>query len=541
MIKLTLTDIPSPGGFGRSVAISGDTLVVGATGLAYVFQRDDADPDSWIRVATLGGTDEPGSFGTSVSIRGDRISVGAPVYRAGGVYVYERDAGGADNWGEVAELLGPNIRFTGWAGAVSVGETALVVGTSLTTWAEVFEPDTESPDGWTGVTKLQPTDPDYGGVFGSTVSLSGDTIATGAPYDDGANYASGSVYVFQRDSGGAGEWGREAKLMLTAPAGFENLGIAVSTSGDTLIATAPGEADRGAAYLFVRVPGDPVTWNEADRLAPADEGSGFGSGVSVRGSAVVVAQPEDNSIPAEYDPGTAYVFEAPPAGTGWDQVARLAATDGSDLDHFAAAVSISGNTVVVGAPGVDGVTQDAGAVYIYTFDGGPCGDGLREFGEECDDGNLTGGDGCSSVCEIEPCNDVDIDGDGISACAGDCAPLDAAVYPAAPEINDAQDNQCPMDPGFGAVDELSGPVSFDPTGLSWETQAGATLYEVARASSPDFGTDCTATLVAGPPYEEPDSPGTGTCRYFLVRPVAEYSGSWGLRSDGAERTVSCAP
>ena len=108
--KLTASDAVL---LGASVAVSGDTAVVSATGAAYVFQRDQGGADNWGEVKKLTASDaEAGDslgFGVSVAIAGDSIVVGAICDDAGGVgagatYVFRRHQGGVDNWRQVTTL-----------------------------------------------------------------------------------------------------------------------------------------------------------------------------------------------------------------------------------------------------------------------------------------------------------------------------------------------------------------------------------------------------------------------------------------------------
>ena len=94
--------------------------------------------------------------------------------------------------------------------------------------------------------------------------------------------------------------------------------------------------------------------------------------------------------------------------------------------------------------------------------------------------------------------DLDDDADGFTPCQGDCDNDDADTFPGAVEINDGLDNQCFGDAGFGIIDEISGTAGYhNPTAqneYSWPAQAGATSYEVARASSRDFSMDCETLI-----------------------------------------------
>jgi hypothetical protein len=132
--KLTADDGATTDSFGNSVALSGDTLVVGASGAdvggkvdrgaAYVFERNRGGTDTWGKVKKLTASDgEAGDrFGSSVAISGETIVVGAPYVdeivgidsNRGRAYVYSRNAGGADNWGEIREVRGQVYTIDKW-------------------------------------------------------------------------------------------------------------------------------------------------------------------------------------------------------------------------------------------------------------------------------------------------------------------------------------------------------------------------------------------------------------------------------------------
>jgi len=108
--------------FGYSVAISGDTVIVGAVyhdvagnedrGAAYIFGRNQGGADQWGQVARLTAADGSAydEFGWSVAISGDTALVGAPSgdvgsnTNQGSAYVFGRNQDGTDHWGQVARL-----------------------------------------------------------------------------------------------------------------------------------------------------------------------------------------------------------------------------------------------------------------------------------------------------------------------------------------------------------------------------------------------------------------------------------------------------
>jgi parallel beta-helix repeat protein len=154
-----------------------------------------------------------------------------------------------------------------------------------------------------------------------------------------------------------------------------------------------------------------------------------------------------------------------------------------------------------------------------------------------------GCDGIDNDCNPATPDVMDGDGDGVT-CATDCNDADASIYPGAPEINDGKDNQCPGNPGYGLVDETSGDSGFHTAGVkteySWPAQGGATAYEVARAGSADFNLECQTAQTAGPSWSDTQNPAAGKVFFYLNRPSTPFAGSWGARSSGAQRTVSCA-
>jgi len=154
----------------------------------------------------------------------------------------------------------------------------------------------------------------------------------------------------------------------------------------------------------------------------------------------------------------------------------------------------------------------------------------------------TFGDACDTCPDYPNPTQQDHDEDG----AGDhcdCAFDDPTTYPGAPEANDGVDNQCPGDPGYGMVDEISGSFGFfdpaDPTVLSWPAQEGAQLYQVIRSDTADFASGCTLFPAASATtFVDASVPPAGGHAY-LVRATRPHLGSWGGDSTGAERSVPC--
>jgi len=325
-VKLTVSDAIANDSFGRAVALSGETLVVGLgahplhTGAVYVFVRDG---ESWTQQAKLVASDgETGDwFGSSVDISGDTIVVGAPNHpvdtRDGAAYVFVREG---TTWTQQAQLLPSGLG------------------------SDIF--------------------------FGQSVAISGDTVVCGSPFYTTTAWNAGAVYVFVRNGT---NWSEQARF--TGVAENEELGWSVAMEGDTVIAGglqeqgAFAEQGPGLARVFVR---SGATWSQqatltASGAAPEAE---LGWCVALAGDTAVVSSRFD--APAGLaGAGAAYVFTR--SGAAWTQQVRLIASDGAMGDWVASSVAISGDTVIAGSVDNDGDPSDWGRAYVFRLqgEGGP--------------------------------------------------------------------------------------------------------------------------------------------------------------------------
>jgi predicted amidohydrolase len=328
--KLEASDAGESDNFGSSVAISGDTVVIGSPlddgaagvdqGSAYVFVRSGA---VWSQQQKLEASDASARdfFGNSVAISGDTVVVGAPLDDAvgdegqGSAYVFVRNGGV-----------------------------------------------------WSQQQKLEASDAGIADLFGQAVAISGDTVVVGAPFDDGAGgfgFDQGSAYVFVR-SGGV--WSQQQKLEASDPGERDNFAFqSVAISGDTVVIGAwvddgAAGADQGSAYVFVRSGG---VWSQQQKLEASDAGAGdgFGLPVVIRGDTVVISAVFDDG-PAGADQGSAYVFVR--SGGVWSQQQKLEASDAGAGALFGSSIAIIGETVVVGVVFDDGAAgADQGSAYVF--------------------------------------------------------------------------------------------------------------------------------------------------------------------------------
>ncbi len=335
--KLLASDGAAVDVFGEPVSVDGDTVLIGAhaddddgsrSGSAYVFDRDAGGPDAWGQVKKLTASDAAADdfFGISVSLSGDTAVVGARLDddngdTSGSAYVFCRDAGGADNWGEVAKLL--------------------------------------------------PSDGAADDLFGHSASVSGDVAVIGAHADDDNGDASGSAYVFYRNAGGPDNWGQVVKLLPSDGAADDHFSTAVCVSGGVAVVGAEADDDNGdasgSAYIFERNAGGADNWGQVAKLLASDGAAGdiFGKCVSISGGAVAVGAYYDDDHGDRS--GSAYVFHRDAGGVGnWGQIAKMTPADGAADDRFGDSISIDADTIVVGAYLDDeGSETSCGSAYVF--------------------------------------------------------------------------------------------------------------------------------------------------------------------------------
>ncbi len=220
---------------------------------------------------------------------------------------------------------------------------------------------------WIIDAKITAADGEMANLFGDAVAISGETAIVGAYGDNDNGSGSGSAYIFEKVGG---SWVQNAKLTPIDGAANDFFGDAVSIDGDTAIIGAYRDDDRGSgsgsAYVFERAFG---AWTQKAKFTARDGTNNdlFGNAVSIDGdTAIVGAYQNDNNNGNES--GSAYVFER--AFGVWTQKAKLTASDGRPVDRFGISVSISGDTAIVGAFYNDDLATNAGAAYVFEKVGG---------------------------------------------------------------------------------------------------------------------------------------------------------------------------
>lgn len=365
LATLTEPGSPTPQTFGYSVAISGTTAIVGSfgTNTAYIYTMGAG---GWPTTPTATLHDPVGRtydyFGLSVAISGSTAVVGSPGVndRVGAAYVYTMGAGG---WPitPTATLHGPGTAtMESFGTSVSVSGNTVVVGAPTYKHVGAAYVYTMGAAGWPSKPTKSLHDPgghirDY---FGWSVSVSGSALVVGAYGTDGGR---GEAYVYTSGSTG---WHTSPAARLRCPASATSetfFGLSVAVSGTTIVVGAPTNTTAtGTAYLFVKSGG---TWPSTPTTTLADpaaasnvDGDDFGLSVAVSGTTVVVGAPVNN----DGNPLSVY-FYAKGAG-GWPSTPTSSLTDpgGSTTDEFGWSVATAASGTVVDAYN----TKPQGVVYI---------------------------------------------------------------------------------------------------------------------------------------------------------------------------------
>lgn len=361
--------------FGGSVALSGDTLVVGAwgedssainvggeqkdnfanaSGAVYVFRRNGT---VWTQEAYIkaSNTEADDRFGWSVAIGGDLLAVGAT--------------------GESSDASGINgsegNNSSGGSGAVYVYRRSGVT--------------------WVKEAYLKASNTGAGDLFGWSVSISDNLLAVSAILEASASvginatqtnddaFGAGVVYMFRRDSS-RGTWQQDAYIKASNAGKNDRFGYSLALAGTRALVGAPFEASRthgvggdqqdnssptsGAAYVFER---SGNTWMQTAYLKAAEPGPGnwFGSSVALSESYLLVGAHRLGLSGNDATSGRAYVFAS--QGGSWRQLAALSAPQPQNSDGFGWAVAIAGSHITACANRSDGGggLSDSGSCSVY--------------------------------------------------------------------------------------------------------------------------------------------------------------------------------
>jgi len=438
--------------FGYSLAMSGNTLAVGAyredsnatgvdgdqsdnslsdSGAVYIFTLSGTQwsQQAYIKASNTNAGDR---FGTSVALSGDTLAVGADqedsnatgingdeadnsLPSSGAVYMYTRSG---TQWSQQAYIKASNTNAGDHFGAsVALSGDTLAVGAdqedSNATGINGTQDDnsrdnagavyvfTRDGETWSQQAYIKASNTDAGDSFGTSISLSGDTLAVGAngeasatigvngDEEDNSLVNSGAVYVFTRD----GEsWSQQAYIKASNtghdPLSISNdaFGWSIAVSGDTLAVGAVFEdsnatgvdgdqadnsqPDAGAVYVFTR---DGETWSQQAYLKASntDGGDEFGWSLALSGDNLAVGSPYEDSSATGVggdqtnngvsNSGAVYLFRR--SGADWNQSAYIKTANTDNGDFLGYSVALDGDVLSAGAIGEDsnatGIDGDA--------------------------------------------------------------------------------------------------------------------------------------------------------------------------------------
>jgi FG-GAP repeat len=351
----------STGEVANLVAVSGDTAAAwGVYGdnlarAVYVFQRRPGGWTSETETSTLTPSDGDGSFGASLAMSGDTVVVGA----AGKVYVFVKPAAGWKSMHEVAQLTVPNGVTDYFGQFVAIDGDTIVAGNVYTAYVFVMP-----AGGWvtTSTFQAQLTPPTTS--FLSSLALNGNTVVLGYISDNAQNNV-GDAYVFQQPQAGWSTPGQlVARLTRANPTANDFFGQSVAVSGDTIAVGTQFAQNQngteGVVDLFV----EPETgWADATETVelypphtsnPADL---LGTSLAIDSSHVVAGSGTDQML----------VYSKPAAGwafSAWPSQELIGTTN----TGFGGFVAIDGDTVVTSAPRERRNNQEQGAAYVFTLE-----------------------------------------------------------------------------------------------------------------------------------------------------------------------------
>ena len=355
-----------------SVAIGAkDSNRAGAvqSGAVVVFARD---PDgAWRQsdVLTSHEAEAGDNFGFSIALSGKFLAVGAPFstvhgVQTGAVYIFERNIDG--HWTESAILSPPHghaFDLVGYSIAID-GERIIIgafqAGDEHQGAAFVYERDGFA---WRLDAALQADDGVRAARFGSSVAILGNRVLIGAPSDSHLAPAAGSAYVFERDARG---WHQKFKLMAEDAARADFFGSSVALSQNTAAVGAPYKMNGagsavGAVYVFREMG---AGWERQRKIVPPDAASGdaFGISISLLDNVLAIGSPRND------DAGSIYVYQQ--EEDEWRQLRKLQQSESLQNNEYGLAVMLSDDGSVVAGAWLAGSSEpETGAVEISEL---PC-------------------------------------------------------------------------------------------------------------------------------------------------------------------------
>jgi len=398
--------------FGSIMALENDTAVVncwhssieGTGGYSRVYARNG---NMWTFQYQL----EPSNsgshiFGNSVALSGDTIAVGADYESAtyqqeGAVYVFVRNG---NTWSEQQRLPNPHPNQNTYC-----GDKVVLAGDTLVMSCFASQPQdplafvfVRNGATWSLVQEISPPAGYVTSGFGSSLALSGNTLLIGSNGDDvGAHAGAGSVFEYAFDGT---NWVVQDRIVANPGGEHEFMGGSMALSGDTFITRASvlksDGISAGGAYIFAR---NGTTWTQQAQIVPADgvAGQSFGSHVAIDGDTAAIginSSPQLLEFPNYGNPNPGvYLYSR--NGASWSLRRKLLPDDNFSGNSLGHGLALSGTTLFVGAPeGTKPGKSMTGSVYIFGLEPGAPNGTSCTTANECESGSCVDGFCCDVAC-----------------------------------------------------------------------------------------------------------------------------------------------
>ena len=323
---------------------------------------------------SAGDGDSLNTFAVSLAMSGDDLFVGAPGNcddsgNQGAVYFYHFSSD-SSAWFERTkieavdaqpfDMFGRSVALSGDLAVIAARSNCLLTPNSGVVY--IFQ---RLYNDWQQMTRLTSSSPYAGDDYGCSVAITDSYAVVGAPL--GGFGLAGKIYIYKRTGD---SWNLDSEVMADDSQMLDYFGFSVALSDSTILVGAP-HADlssinpkgggTGAAYILDRVDGN---WQQTAKLTPADATANnqFGCAVALDGRRSVIGARKDDVL--DFDTGSAYIY-LKDSTSGWQEEAKLTAVDADSGDVFGSSVALFDKYLVVGAPGVDGLDKNTGAVYSY--------------------------------------------------------------------------------------------------------------------------------------------------------------------------------
>lgn len=372
---------------GSDTAIHQDIMAVGVpnktigapnSGAVYLYSLNEGGLANWGQIKKLFPNDSAldQRFGAAVDMDNDWLAVGAPgdSTKRGAVYLFKKNDGGSDNWGQIKKITAPSPDDDDNFGrALSMHGSTLVVGAPFRGdqgRAYVFEKERDGVNNWGLAKTIKGIDTSTDDFFGFTVAVHNDHIVVGAPQDDDRGDLSGSIYVFNKNEGGASNWGQVAKKTASDGVASAAFGFSVAIHDRTIIAGAPNrDFAKGGAYVFERDLNGVDNWGQVSTLGSNTLAIGdrFGTDVAAR-SNEIFASSRSHQARGITQLGSVFAYARDEGGlNNWGLTSELAPVNGALGDEYGTGLDVDLNLMSIGAPGQDGAGADSGAAYARRY------------------------------------------------------------------------------------------------------------------------------------------------------------------------------